>query len=76
MNAFRAIAALLAIAAVGAQCVQEYQRLTVVKRLEGRRALDYYEAKRKGSDRVIIFITAVVALGALVAIGFEVVYHL
>jgi len=54
-----------------AQFLTERHRLKVIQRLSGREARDYYEATRERGERLMIAVTAALALaaiGALVAI--------
>ncbi len=51
------------LASVG-QFLQERRRLEIVKRLPGREARDYYEAKRERSERFMIVVTALLVVAA------------
>jgi hypothetical protein len=51
-----------------AQLWQERQRLKVIERLPGRQARDYYEATRARDERLMVGVTALLALAAAAAV--------
>jgi hypothetical protein len=55
------------IAAV-AQFLTERHRLKIIRRLPGREARDYYEATRERGERLMIGVTAALALAAVGAL--------
>jgi hypothetical protein len=51
-----------------AQLVQERRRLKVMERLPGREARDYYEATRARDERLMLAVTATLAVAAAAAL--------
>ena len=51
-----------------AQFLTERHRLKVIERLPGREARDYYEATRERGERLMVAVTAALALAAMVAL--------
>ncbi len=54
------------LAAFG-QYLQERNRLKVIERLPGREARDYYERTRERDERLMVGVTAALALAAVAA---------
>lgn len=67
MQLFRLVLVIAATLAVVARYVQETHRLSVIKRLPGDKARAYYERTRHNSERFLTFLTAFLAVGAVVA---------
>lgn len=65
MNLFRAVLILAALGAVVVQYLQEMRRTTIVKRLPGPQARDYFEATRQRGERLMVVITLALAAGAV-----------
>jgi hypothetical protein len=57
----------VALAAAG-QVWQEKRRLKVIERLPGREARDHYEATRARDERLMVAVTAALALAAAAAL--------
>ena len=68
MSIVRIIVVLGASIAAVAQFLTERHRLKVIRRLPGREARDYYEANRERGERLMIAVTAALALAAIVAL--------
>jgi hypothetical protein len=65
---FRLALVIITTIAVAGRYLQEAHRLSVVKRLPGPRARDYYERTRENSERFLTLLTAGLVLGAVAAI--------
>jgi hypothetical protein len=57
----------LALLTVVGQYLQEMHRLSVIRRLPGAQARDYYERTRQRSERAMAVVTALLAMGAAAA---------
>ena len=68
MSIVRIILVLGASIAAVAQFLTERHRLKVIRRLPGREARDYYEATRERGERLMIAVTAALALAAIGAL--------
>ena len=65
MRVLRLILVLVAALTTAAQLWQEKRRLKVLEGLPGRAARDHYEATRARDERLMIGVTAVLALAAI-----------
>lgn len=65
MRLLRLILVLAAALTTGAQLWQERRRFKVLERLPGREARDHYEATRARDERLMVGVTAVLALAAI-----------
>ncbi|HEY2731367.1 MAG TPA: hypothetical protein VGK52_15595 [Polyangia bacterium] len=68
MRVLRLILVVVAGLTTAAQLWQERQRLKVIERLPGRQARDYYEATRARDERLMVGVTALLALAAAAAV--------
>ena len=68
MRVLRLIRVLVAALTTAAQLWQEKRRLKVLEGLPGRAARDHYEATRARDERLMIGVTAALALGAVAAL--------
>ncbi|HTA18092.1 MAG TPA: hypothetical protein VK989_02315 [Polyangia bacterium] len=68
MSILRIIVVLGASIAAAAQFLTERHRLKIIRRLPGREARDYYEATRERGERLMIAVTAALALAAIGAL--------
>jgi hypothetical protein len=59
---------LAASAGAIAQFLQERHRLGVIKGLSGRKARDYYEARRERGERFMLAVTVTFVVGAAAAL--------
>ena len=67
MQLFRLVLVVAATLAVVARYLQELHRLSVIKRLPGDRARDYFERTRERSERFLTVLTVSLAVLAVVA---------
>lgn len=67
MRLFRLILVVVAALTTGAQLWQERRRFEVLKRLPGRQARDHYEATRARDERLMVAVTAALAVAAVAA---------
>ena len=67
MQLFRLILVIGATLAAVARYLQEAHRLTVIRRLPGDKARDYFERTRERSERFLTVLTVVLAVLAVVA---------
>jgi hypothetical protein len=65
---FRLVLVIVSTLVVMGRYLQEMRRLSVIKRLPGPRARDYYERTRENSELFLTVMAAVLALGAVAAI--------
>jgi hypothetical protein len=65
---FRLVLVIVTTIAVAGRYLQEAHRLSVIKRLPGPRARDYYERTRENSERFLTWLTAGLVVGAVAAI--------
>jgi hypothetical protein len=65
---FRLALVIVTTIAVTGRYLQEAHRLSVIKRLPGPRARDYYERTRENSERFLTLLTAGLVVGAAAAI--------
>ena len=65
MRVLRLILVLAAALTTAAQLWQENRRFKLLERLPGREARDHYEATRARDERLMIGVTAVLALAAI-----------
>jgi hypothetical protein len=65
---FRLILVAAAVVTALAQFLQERHRLKVIERLPGRQARDYYERTRERDERLMIGLTAVLAIASAAAL--------
>jgi hypothetical protein len=68
LRVLRLILVVVAGMTTAAQLWQERQRLKVIERLPGRQARDYYEATRARDERLMVGVTALLALAAVAAV--------
>jgi hypothetical protein len=68
MRFLRLILVVVAALATGGQLWQERRRLKVIERLPGRQARDHYEATRARDERLMVAVTAALALAAVAAL--------
>ncbi len=68
MQLLRIVLVLAAAAAVAGQYLQERYRLAVLEKQPGRKARDGYEARRRGSERVMLVVTVVLGLVGVAAV--------
>jgi len=64
---FRIIVVAAALLTVVGQYVQEMHRLTVVRRLSGMQAREYYERTRQRRERMLVVVTVLMAAIAVAA---------
>jgi len=64
VRVFRLILVVAAALAAGGQFLEERRRLKVIERLPGREARDYYERTRARDERLMVAVTAVLAVAA------------
>jgi hypothetical protein len=64
----RLILVVVAALVTGAQLWQERRRLETLRRLPGRQARDHYEATRARDERLMVGVTAVLAVAAVAAL--------
>lgn len=64
MQLVRLSLALLAVAAVAGQYVQELHRLAKIRRMPGPQARAYYETTRRRTEWLLVMVTAALALAA------------
>jgi hypothetical protein len=67
MQLFRLALVIAATLAVMGRYLQEQHRLSIIRRLPGARARDYYERTRERSERFLGVLTAVLAALAVAA---------
>jgi hypothetical protein len=65
---FRLVLILAASAGAIAQFLQERHRLNVIKGLSGRKAREYYEARRERGEKFMLVVTTTFVLGAATAL--------
>jgi hypothetical protein len=68
MRALNAVVVIVAVVMVAGRYFQERWSLSVIRQLPGERARDRYEAMRRGTDRVLMLVTALLASSAVGAI--------
>jgi hypothetical protein len=74
MQLLRVVLVLAAVAAVTGQYLQERYRLATLDRLSGREARDRHEARRRGSERLMVVLAAGATIAGLVAVA-DLVLH-
>ncbi len=68
MNLFKIAVIGLALLAMVGQYLQEMRRLSIIKRLSGREARNYFERTRQRTEVLLFAAAGMLAAGAVVAI--------